>query len=238
MIVEADSTALEWRVAVFLSQDRVGLQEILDGVDPHALNKERFGLPERVIAKVFLFRLIYGGNAYSYAHDSDFMHVSTKEKYWQKIIDQTYEKYQDLYQWHQKIKETVRRTGQLVIPSGRVFKYSPKPNGDWPDTIILNYPVQGFSADLMMLARIAIYRRLISYCDKGILLVNTVHDSILVDCKPGQVDFVCRTMKDVFKGLAETASQCFRIVFNVPMDCKIKVGPNWGNMEEWNEIQS
>ena len=31
MIVTVDAKALEWRVKVFLSQDKVALQEILDG---------------------------------------------------------------------------------------------------------------------------------------------------------------------------------------------------------------
>lgn len=57
MLVKVDAKALEWRVAVELSGDKVGLQEILDGVDNHADNQKRFGLPSRLIAKTYLFRL-------------------------------------------------------------------------------------------------------------------------------------------------------------------------------------
>ena len=67
MLLKVDAKALEWRVAVELSGDKVGLQEILDGVDNHADNQQRFGLPSRIIAKTYLFRLIYGGSAFSYA---------------------------------------------------------------------------------------------------------------------------------------------------------------------------
>ena len=236
MIVEADAKSLEWCVAAWLSQDKTAIQEIKDGVDLHEANREKFGLPERIIAKVFLFRLIYGGSAYSYAHDPDFTGVSTKEKFWQGVIDKTYEKYPQLAAWHQSIIAEVRRTGKLVAPSGRVFQFKPKPNGDWPDTIIKNYPVQGFSADLMMLARVAVFRRLISYREKGVLLINTVHDSILVDCKDEMVEFVCRTLQDVFQGLDKLASRCFGIDFNVPMGCKIEIGKTWGTMEKWNGV--
>lgn len=54
--VDAKALQLEWRVAVELSGDKVGLQEILDGVDSHADNQQRFGLPSRLIAKTYLFR--------------------------------------------------------------------------------------------------------------------------------------------------------------------------------------
>ena len=57
MLLKVDAKALEWRVAVELSGDKVGLQEILDGVDSHADNQQRFGLPSRLIAKTYLFRL-------------------------------------------------------------------------------------------------------------------------------------------------------------------------------------
>lgn len=47
---------LEWRVALALSEDWVGINEILGGEDTHAKNQAAFGLPSRLIAKIFLFR--------------------------------------------------------------------------------------------------------------------------------------------------------------------------------------
>jgi DNA polymerase I-like protein with 3'-5' exonuclease and polymerase domains len=54
MILNADFTGLEWRVAMHYSQDKIGMQEILDGVKIHDVNKEYFGFPEKVHAKVFI----------------------------------------------------------------------------------------------------------------------------------------------------------------------------------------
>ena len=56
MLVQCDASALEIRVAAFLSQDPVLIQEIRDGVDLHTDNQQRFGLPSRLIAKVLNFR--------------------------------------------------------------------------------------------------------------------------------------------------------------------------------------
>jgi DNA polymerase I-like protein with 3'-5' exonuclease and polymerase domains len=111
ILVNCDVKGLEVVVAGELSQDRVLCQEIIDGVDIHEVNRDRFKLGGkrfvageskadaderklgRLIAKIFKFRLIYGGSAYSYANDSDFMGVSTSEKFWQGIIDEYYDKY-------------------------------------------------------------------------------------------------------------------------------------------------
>ena len=96
MLIKVDAKGLEWRTAVELSRDKTGLQEILDGADQHEDNRVRFGLPTRLIAKTFLFRLIYGGSAFAYSKDFNFAKTSTEESFWQDVIDKTYEKYSGL----------------------------------------------------------------------------------------------------------------------------------------------
>ena len=148
MLVNADVKSLEVVVAAELSKDKVLSQEIIDGVDIHEINRDRFqlgvGKQGRLIAKIFKFRLIFGGSAYSYAHDSDFMGVSASEKYWQRVIDEYYDKYRGIRLWHNKLLETAMKERRLEIPSGRFFPIEPEVryNGlKWPETIIKNYPV-------------------------------------------------------------------------------------------------
>lgn len=137
-------------MAAELSGDKVLKQEILDKVDIHETNRDRFALGEgkagRLVAKIFKFRLIYGGSAYSYANDSDFQGVSRSQKFWQNIIDEYYAKYTGIKEWHDKIIQQAISQGRLEIPSGRFFPFAPvvnKWNGgmDWPITCIKNYPV-------------------------------------------------------------------------------------------------
>ena len=87
MILNADAKALEWVCATYLSQDATAIQEIKNEIDQHSDNQKRFALPSRLIAKTFVFRLIYGGSAYSYAMDNNFKDIGN-EDYWQKVIDQ------------------------------------------------------------------------------------------------------------------------------------------------------
>ena len=76
MLVNIDVSGLEWCTIVWLAQDKVGMAEIVAGVDCHAINQQTFGLPERRIAKIFVFRLIYGGTAWAYVYDPDFNWIS------------------------------------------------------------------------------------------------------------------------------------------------------------------
>jgi len=72
MIIQADAKALEWWTAVWLSQDPIGMEEILEGRDLHSENERAFGLPSRLIAKKYLFRTIYRGSAYAFSKDPEF----------------------------------------------------------------------------------------------------------------------------------------------------------------------
>lgn len=144
MILQGDVKGLEIVTAAYLSQDEVMCQEIIDGVDIHGANQQRFGLPTRLIAKTFGFRLIYGGTAWAYALDNEFNHISKSPDYWQSIIDEYYNKYEGLYHWHKAIIYEAQSTGRVVCPTGRWFPfqmYQKKGDWVWPITTIKNYPV-------------------------------------------------------------------------------------------------
>lgn len=57
MLINADVKSLEVFVAAELSDDKVLKKELLDKLDLHSNNQERFGLPDRVAAKRFIFKL-------------------------------------------------------------------------------------------------------------------------------------------------------------------------------------
>ena len=230
MLVNSDAKALEWVCALFLSQDPTGIKEYKDGVDVHAANREAFNLPSRLIAKTYLFRLIYGGSAFAYAHDPDFASASSSERYWQSVIDKTYLKYKGLGAWHTKLMQEVVNSGRLVMPTGRVYSFKREQGKDFPRTQILNYPVQGLGADLMSIARVSLYRRMHQANLKS-LLVCTIHDSILVDGPEEEVAKVVQLMYDVFRDIPLNFKRLFGIDFNLPVRCEIETGPNWGAMK-------
>jgi DNA polymerase I-like protein with 3'-5' exonuclease and polymerase domains len=231
MLINADAKALEWFGAVFLSGDKVGYDEIRRGVDQHTLNQEAFGLPSRLIAKIFVFRLIYGGGAYSYANDADFIGVSNKEAYWQGVIDAFYKKYDGIGEWHKKLEYEAMASGHVRIPTGRTFSFAQDDRGRWPRTQILNYPVQGFGADLMVLARVLLWNRMEHLRDR-IKWVCTVHDSIVWDVPDELVDEVVGLIFESWKDIPAEFERRFKVKLDLPMNVEVLVGPDWKNMEE------
>lgn len=235
MFVHVDARQLEWVGAAFLSQDPVAMQEIWNNEDMHAKNVERFKLPDRRTAKFFLFRLIYGGSAYAYAYDPDFTHVSASPKFWQKVIDEAYDKYNVLEKTHTAWVQTVIRTGQLEVCTGRTYSWQPfrtdKGELKWPRTQILNYPVQGLGHDLMAIVRTLLFVRLRNLGLRS-LLVSTVHDSIDVDCPAEEVSQVVECVATCFRDAPSRFYDLFGTEFNLPLRCEIFTGNNIKDLTE------
>lgn len=234
MLLQADAKQLEWVGATYLSQDPIALDEIWKEVDQHSDNQQRFGLPSRLIAKTFVFRLIYGGSAYSYANDPNFMGIGNEE-FWQDVIDKFYTKYASLQLWHTKIVQDAKRDRKLVMPTGRVYNYEPEikyGRENWPRTKILNYPVQGLGADLMAIARVSLRNRIKDLVD--VKLINTVHDSIIIDYddKKNESMELVQLVDKCFNDVPKNFEKLFGVEFNLPMRVECEIGPTWGSMEK------
>ena len=235
MILNADAKQLEWVCAAFLSQDSVAIKEIMGETDQHTDNQKRFGLPSRLVAKTFVFRLIYGGSAFSYANDPNFKDIGN-EKFWQNVIDQFYTKYSGLKKWHDDIMFKVKQTNELVMPSGRTYKYLPETNSmgnlKYPRTRILNYPVQGLGADLMAIVRVSLYNKIAKI--QGVKLINTVHDSIMLDYDPKvcYTNSIVKIVKECFHNVPDNFTKLFGKKFNLPMRVDIQTGKSWGNLTD------
>lgn len=241
MLVNADVKGLEVVVAAQLSGDAVLREEIVNKEDIHGNNQRTFGLgegkPGRLIAKIFKFRLIYGGSAYSYANDVSFQSVSRSQDFWQDVIDKYYAKYTGMARWHKEIDYEAKNNGRLTIPSGRFypFEYEQTKWGlKWPDTKVKNYPVQGFGADLVMLARLEVAKRLrgLSRLGNKSLLISTIHDSIVVDTPKENVYNVGKILKESIEAVPNLCEEIWGYDFSLPLTAEITAGMNKKHMEE------
>jgi DNA polymerase I len=211
------------------------MEELASGKDLHEDNKIRFKLPSRLIAKVLGFRILYGGSEYSFARDPDFKEVSTKKEYWKAAIEAYYDKYRGVKQWHTKLLQEATTTGQIVSPTGRIFKYEPKHTArgiEWPTTTIKNYTVQGTGADLVMLARISLFNHM-KKLDLQSKLCATVHDSIVIDCPEDEYEEVARLALASVQAVPANFERLFGKPFNLRLDAEVLVGHNMGEMSEW-----
>lgn len=229
MIIQCDASQLEWRTALELSGDPVGIAEVIEGQDTHALNQVAFELPSRLIAKIYLFRTIFRGSGYAFSVDPQFSHVSSSPQFWDGIGEKFYAKYAVLDATHKQWADKVTRGEDLVGPSGRswTIPLGRDRRGDIkiPWTTLTNYPVQGTGADVMMIARISFARRL-KMSKLPVLLISTIHDSIVVDTPSKYAAQIVELMYGVFDDLVDNFTKVFKYQWRVPLACEVKMGPN------------
>lgn len=225
MMIQADASQLEWRAAMWLAADKTGIKEINEGIDIHSENQKVFSLPTRLIAKRYAFRTIYRGSGWAFAHDPDFMSVSDSPDFWDNVNEQFYKKYKGLDKWHSSLAACVAEHRPIISPFGREWFFLPKEDGKLPLTQLVNYPVQGTSADLMSIARVSFLRRSKARGLKA-LLVSTVHDSILVDSPDSEVKEVIQLFYNVFDDIPKNVLHLFGVVLPIPFPCEVKVGNN------------
>lgn len=242
MLINYDAKQLEWRAVAHLSNDKIAIEEINNDLDFHSDNQKKFKLPSRLIAKKFLFRTIYcphsiaDRTAYAFSVDNDFKDVGGI-RFWRAAVDSFYEKYTGIYNYHIKLMQQVSLTGRLHSETGRDYVFEQvmrKGEMEWPVSDIANFPVQGFSADLMCMARVTAYNRLHNL--PYVKFINTVHDSLVlnVDKDLKTCYNISITVKKAFRDLPINFERIYGKKLLVKMDCDSKVGINWLWMHELN----
>lgn len=216
-----------------MSGDPVGIGEVVNDEDTHALNQVYFELPSRLIAKIYLFRTIFRGSGYAFSKDPAFMHVSSSPKFWDDIGEKFYSKYNVIDKCHNEWASLVAMGKPIVGPLGREWFLSNRnKQGELfvPWTTLTNYPVQGTGADIMAIARVSFARRL-KKSGLPVLLVSTVHDSIVVDCPDEQyIQPIVNMFHQVFDDIPMNIMRMFGYKWVVPMSCETKIGMDMKNM--------
>ena len=213
-IIEMDFAQLEFRVAAFLSQDSQAMQDILEGVDVHQNTANVIGC-SRQDAKAHTFKPLYGG----------FSGTEEEKKYYSWFK----KRYKGITHWQDSTEDNAIATSFVTLPSGRQYYFEGiKRTTNWGSnyyTQVRNYPVQGFATgDIVPVACIDIYN---SMKNMRTRLINTVHDSIIIDVHPKEVDSVLKKLKKACDGITQSINQRYNIDFNVPLDYEIKKGHNW-----------
>tara|TARA_R110001606_G_scaffold215400_1_gene363255 strand:+ start:3966 stop:6014 length:2049 start_codon:yes stop_codon:yes gene_type:complete len=220
-IVEVDFAQLEFRTAVFLAQDKQGMKDIENGVDVHQYTADIIGC-SRQEAKAHTFKPLYGG----------MMGKEKEVEYYKKFL----EKYQGIAEWHRCLLERAFKSKIVKLPSGREY-YFPHIRRSWNGTIkeyfysqsteIKNYPVQGFAtADIVPIACINVWN-LLKENNMKTLLINTVHDSVILDVHPDEYNQAIEVLNKGFSSIKESLKDRFDCELNVPLDFEIKSGKNW-----------
>ena len=228
-ILEADFSGLEFRVAGELSRDPQIIEDILSGKDVHkqtAMIINECGLEDvtkdmRQAAKAYTFAPLYGGMG------------ANEPPHIQRYFQEYFTIYKGLSDWHKVLMDGVLADGLVRIPSGREFAFPNAVrtrNGRITNaTNVVNYPVQSFAtADIVPLACIRAFR---NWGDLKSRLIITVHDSIVVDVHPDELDQVKSVLKDAMLNVQDELVARFNYKPVLPLDIEIEYGPNWMNQQ-------
>jgi len=228
---EADGAQLEFRVAGELGNDKQIRQDLADKRDVHSYTAEILtaaGQPtDRQDAKSRTFKPLYGGKSGTKAEVAYFKAFA--------------ERYSDLACAQRQWVGEVTRTKQLRTPWGMIFF--------WPhlrigrdgyvnvERAIYNYPIQCLAtAEIIPIALIYMYHRIkeMGLQDK-ILLVNTIHDSIITELAPGMEGTFHQLAKQCFgEDVYRYLAQVYNMKFQTTLGCGVKIGTHWGEGDESN----
>lgn len=224
---------LEFRVAVDMGKDTVGLAEIENGVDIHSFtakvltdNKdpEMLSLPadrRRQEAKKSTFRPLYGGGSGSPA----------LVKYCEYFKD----KYKGISGTQRNWALRCASKGEYTTPYGMVF-YFPgtkmqRSGYITNSTNIYNYPVQGFATgEIIPLVLVYFWHRT---RNMDVRIFATIHDSIACKIKGGTFDEVMDVAKQAFTyDVYNHLLRVYGYKFRVPLGLGAKVSSHWGDTKD------
>jgi DNA polymerase I-like protein with 3'-5' exonuclease and polymerase domains len=232
LLGEIDYSQLEFRVAGILSGDKQILDDVLSGKDIHTqtamiinqCSADKVTKKLRSQAKSLTFSPLYGGMGMS-----EPPHV---QEYFKTYFDI----YSGLKDWHKKLMDGVIKDGLVRIPCGREFSFPNAVrfrNGRVSGaTQIVNFPVQSHATGTIV--PLACVRALRAFKMRNLRskLILTVHDSIVIDIYPGELEQVKECAVWAMRDIENEIEERFGYKLPIPLDIEMEVGKNWMEMSE------
>ena len=225
-LVEIDYSQLEFRVAGILATDETVKREVESGFDVHAYTAKVLtenGEPtERGPAKASTFRPLYGGT----------QGTPAQRTYFKEFFG----KYRGIFKWHEQLQNEAIQHKVVTTATGRQFSFPDcQRNTSGQATFktqIVNYPVQSVAtAEIVPLGVIILFNKL-KELELQSIVINTVHDSVLIDTHPDELDIVKQIGPECLLEAQQEAKKRFGLSDYIPLEVEMSIGKNW--MEQQN----
>ena len=226
VLVSADYSQFELRLAAVLSGDKALVDDFNSGVDIHTKTAaDVFNIPmdqvtkaQRRAAKTINFGVMYGMSAKGLA-DATGMNVGEAKQF----IEDYFEVRKPIREYLDSILKQAREEGFVETYFGR---RRPTPDVKSSNFVVRqaaeraaqNMPIQGTEADLMKRAMIKVDALL----PKGAELILQVHDSMIVECDTAQAEEVSKLLQETMEGVAPE--------LNIKLAVEVTSGANWGEL--------
>lgn len=223
--IDADYSQIELRVLAHMSEDIHMVQAFKDGEDIHRQAASKvFKTPmgevtkeQRSNAKAVNFGIVYGISDFGLGEQ-----LGISRKIAKQYIEEYLQEYAGIKNFMDDMKEKAKETGYVetlfnrrrYIPELKSNNYMVRQFGE---RAAMNTPIQGTAADIMKIAMINVYKKLIEEkLDAKIVL--QVHDEMMIEVPLAEADKV----KEIVKSEMESA-----IKLNVPLIAEVSEAENW-----------
>lgn len=224
-IAGADYSQIELRLLAHFSGCEPLINAFKSGGDIHALTASQvFGVPlenvtkeMRQSAKAVNFGIIYGISDYGLAEQ---LKISPKRA--GEYIKKYFEMYPSVKEYMDKNVEFARKNGyvQTLLGRKRYIREINSPNFNmrsFGERAAMNMPLQGTAADIIKIAMIKVHKRFAEAALKSKLILQ-VHDELIVDAAPDEVDEVLKILKEEMQSA---------VTLSVPLTVEMECGDRW-----------
>jgi len=237
-ILEADYAQMEIRVLQMYAQDPSLGKILSSGGDPHRLvaatmydcKPEEIVKKQRDCAKDAHFALIYGAGAKTVAHLVD----STPEEI-EGLLMEYFKKFRGVGVYIKKSKSLLYSDGQVPSLFGRIRRLRSVVSENIGSRMeaerqAVNARIQASASDLTLSA-VTFLGKLLKKYKLNSLIINTVHDSALLDVYPGEEGQVVVLVQKAFTRPVAVLKHIFPELdtdwLTVPLRIDIKIGSSW-----------
>ena len=225
LIVSADYSQIELRIMAHLSCDSHLIEAFRAGEDIHAMTASKiFGVPivdvtpeQRRIAKTANFGIMYGISAFGLAQRLRIPRNEAKQ-----IIDDYFRHFPSISYFIEDTLAAARENGYVETIFGR-RRYVPDINSHnatvraLAERNAVNAPIQGTAADIIKIAMINVDRRMTQERLRSRMVLQ-IHDELLFDAVPEEVDVLKRLVVEEMENVTE---------LSVPLTVECNEGKNW-----------
>lgn len=226
VIIQADYSQAELRVIACLSQDPKLLEIYRKGDDLHSLVAERFygagfTKDQRDRAKNMDFGVAYGQSAETFQEKHEIPKEEAAE-----FIEWWWSEFKQVRVWRDAVHKQALTDNILISPFGRKKRIHliTKENKSEILRESVNWFPQSIAHDFTLYSLIGVSDRLDPTAG---LVVNEVHDSLVLDVCNDYIDEVSQQVKEIME-MAPVESIGWK---DIPFGVEIQTGPSWGEVK-------
>ena len=230
VLIDADYSQIELRVMAHISGDENMINAFKNDEDIHSITASQiFGVPVSMVtpemrarSKTVNFGILYGMSAFSLAQD---LKISRFDA--QNYINKYLEHYSGINNYMNEIILLAKKQGYVETIFHR-RRYLPELNSSnfllrsFGERVARNMPIQGSAADIIKIAMINVYKRLLDEDFKSKIILQ-VHDELIIESPEDESEEVKKLLKEEMENAVK---------LNVPLEVHIAVGKTWFDAKE------